>query len=92
MDASQGRRHSMSSSQVEVIRIEAVYEDGYFKPVEKPELPEGSHVTIVVSTQSDAEPTTSQRRRDPLEGLRVSTGIPDFAERFDDYRFNRDRE
>jgi hypothetical protein len=32
------------------------------------------------------EPTNEA---DPLAGIRVATGIPDLAERFDDYRFGK---
>lgn len=35
---------------------------------------------------TDREPTSEV---DPLADIRVATGIPDLAERFDDYRFGK---
>lgn len=33
-------------------RVEAIFEDGVFKPVERPEIPEGEHVQLTVETSA----------------------------------------
>jgi predicted DNA-binding antitoxin AbrB/MazE fold protein len=50
--------------------VEAVFEDGVFKPVERPEIPEGAHVKITV------EKVRQPGAEDPLElAARVYRGI-----------------
>lgn len=50
--------------------VEAVFEDGVFKPVERPEIPEGEHVQLTVETAVRPE------HEDPLElAARVSRGL-----------------
>jgi predicted DNA-binding antitoxin AbrB/MazE fold protein len=50
--------------------VEAIFEDGVFKPVERPEIPEGEHVQLTVET---VEPTGGE---DPLElAARVYRGL-----------------
>ena len=68
--------------------IQAIYENGVLRPLGNLELEERQQVRVTVDllptggTESDSgEPS------DPLEGIRVSTGIADLAEHFDDYRF-----
>ena len=41
--------------------VEAIFEDGVFKPVERPEIREGERVQLTVQTAAKAE------REDPLE-------------------------
>lgn len=49
--------------------IEAVFEDGVFKPVQRPEIPEGEHVQLTVET-------TAGTGEDPLElAARVYRGL-----------------
>ena len=49
--------------------IEAVFEDGVFKPVERPEIPEGEHVQLTVERAAGIE-------ADPLElAARVYRGL-----------------
>ena len=50
--------------------VKAIFEDGVFKPVERPEIPEGEHVQLT------AETTTRPEREDPLElAARVYRGL-----------------
>jgi predicted DNA-binding antitoxin AbrB/MazE fold protein len=50
--------------------VEAIFEDGVFKPVERHEIPEGEHVQLTVET------TTRPEREDPLElAARVYRGL-----------------
>ncbi len=73
---------------------EAIYRNGNLKLLEKLHLHDGDRVKVRVesvdgpATQED-QPTTPTTAIDPLHGLRISTGIPDLAEHFDDYRFGR---
>jgi predicted DNA-binding antitoxin AbrB/MazE fold protein len=49
--------------------IEAVFEDGVFKPVQRPEIPEGEHVRLNVERAAGIE-------EDPLElAARVYRGL-----------------
>ncbi len=68
--------------------IQAIYENGILRPLGHLELEERQHVRVTVDLLpkggSDSVPAESS---DPLEGIRVSTGIADLAEHFDDYRF-----
>ena len=69
--------------------VTAIYENGVLRPVEALTLPE--HQRVQVTVEAISETGTGGRRpelrRDPLEGLRVATGISDLSEHFDDYRF-----
>lgn len=50
--------------------IEAVFEDGVFKPSQRPEIPEGEHVQLTVERIARIE-------EDPLElAARVYRGLP----------------
>lgn len=70
----------------------AIYEDGVFKPLESPNLPESERVRLTVeAVTSDDGPQSDNGQSDPLAGVRVATGIPDLAENFDDYRFGKRR-
>ena len=70
--------------------VEAVYENGVLKPLERLDLNEREHVRITVEPLSvPSDDQQDQIAIDPLDGIRVATGIPDLAEHFDDYRFGR---
>ena len=71
--------------------IEAIYEGGVLRPLAKLDLTEHQHVQVTVQPFAAAErhAALDGSRQDPLEGLRMATGIPDLAEHFDDYRFGR---
>jgi predicted DNA-binding antitoxin AbrB/MazE fold protein len=50
--------------------VEAIFEDGVFKPVKRPEIPEGEHVQLTVETSARPE------QEDPLElAARVYRGL-----------------
>ena len=72
--------------------ILAIYENGVFKPLETLNLPEKEQVrlTVEIDPKKDSS-STSNGKSDPLADIRVSTGIPDLAENFDDYRFGKRR-
>jgi predicted DNA-binding antitoxin AbrB/MazE fold protein len=71
--------------------VRAVYENGVLRPLEKLVLRE--HEQVQISVHSSAPANVEQKPdgspRDPLEGLRIATGVSDLAENFDDYRFGR---
>jgi predicted DNA-binding antitoxin AbrB/MazE fold protein len=69
--------------------IEAIYEDGVLKPLEKLLLGEHEQVRIIVEQQNAADNVRGQDVDDPLAGVRAATGIADLAEHFDDYRLGR---
>ena len=70
--------------------IRAIYENGVFRPLDMPNLPEQQQVRLTVeSMMTGTERTAETDTADPLVGVRVSTGIADLAEHFDDYRFGR---
>ena len=50
--------------------VEAIFEDGVFKPVERPEIPDGEHVQLTVETAARPD------HEDPLElATRVYQGL-----------------
>lgn len=69
--------------------IQAIYENGVLKPLEKLELGEHQWVRVTVEPNATNSNQAEQVRNDPLDGVRTATGIPDLAENFDDYRFGR---
>jgi predicted DNA-binding antitoxin AbrB/MazE fold protein len=69
--------------------IQAIYEDGVLKPLEKLTLGEHQQVQITVESQAEVDNPRRQDPEDPLRGIRTATGIPDLAEHFDDYRLGR---
>ncbi len=73
--------------------VHAVYEKGVLRPLDPLDLPEHQEVRVTVEPvpPGKAEPPRSGHGDDPLAGVRVSTGIADLAEHFDDYRFGRRR-
>ncbi len=72
--------------------IQAIYENGVFKPLVALNLPEHQAVRITVETTSaESVSPDNSGSNDPLAGIRTTTGIPDLAENFDDYRFGKRR-
>ncbi|MGA2063707.1 MAG: antitoxin family protein [Thermoguttaceae bacterium] len=70
--------------------IRAVYEEGMLRPLAPLHLQEHQQVRVTVeSLPSEPANPAAVTPVDPLAGIRVSTGIADLAERFDDYRFGR---
>lgn len=66
--------------------ILAVYENGILRPLEHLQLQEQQQVRVTVESEATVPVQDASSQEDPLAGLRVSTGIPDLAEKFDDYR------
>jgi predicted DNA-binding antitoxin AbrB/MazE fold protein len=69
--------------------IDAIYEDGVLKPLEKLVLGEHQQVRIIVESQNTTNTAREQDVDDPLIGVRAATGIADLAEHFDAYRLGR---
>ncbi|HEY4760929.1 MAG TPA: antitoxin family protein [Thermoguttaceae bacterium] len=71
--------------------IQAVYENGVLRPLETIHLIEHQQVRITIEGMSkeNAENSDVLSAEDPLRGFRVSLGIPDLSENFNDYRFGR---
>jgi len=69
--------------------FDAIYEDGVLKPVNKLDLREHQQVQIAVYTTEErtANDVPTAAPEDPLDGLRVATGIADLTRNFDEYRF-----
>lgn len=68
--------------------IQAVYENGVLRPLNKLDLSEHQQVQITVEPHLAADQQQhGQEGPDPLEGVRSPLGLPDLAEHFDDYRF-----
>jgi predicted DNA-binding antitoxin AbrB/MazE fold protein len=72
--------------------VDAVYENGILRPIGPLQLQEHQQVRVTVEPVPSgvAEPRAAVPV-DPLAGVRVSTGVTDLAENFDDYRFGRRR-
>jgi len=73
--------------------IRAIYENGVFKPLEILNLADLQQVRLTIEEgaveKNDSEKNSdlsSNVPNDPLASVRVSTGISDLAEYFDDYR------
>lgn len=72
--------------------IRAIYEDGVFKPLQKPDLSDREQVQLTVeSAPKPRDEHGVATKPDPLDGVRVATGISDLAQNFDDYRFGGGR-
>jgi predicted DNA-binding antitoxin AbrB/MazE fold protein len=67
--------------------VEAILEDGVFKPVERPEIPEGEQVRLTVETAARPE------REDPLKlAARVYRGLrPDEIDQVERVALDRTR-
>jgi predicted DNA-binding antitoxin AbrB/MazE fold protein len=68
--------------------VQAIYEGGVLKPLEKLDLDEHQQVQLVIEASSAADHQAGDLN-DPLDGVRCATGIADLAEHFDDYRLGR---
>lgn len=64
--------------------VQAIYENGVLRPLQKLSLGEHQQVNLIIETVE-----TVRKTEDPLDGIRCATGIPDLAEHFDDYRLGR---
>jgi predicted DNA-binding antitoxin AbrB/MazE fold protein len=74
------------------LSVQAVYEDGVFKPFGKLDLNEHQKVQLIVREIEDGQPPPNDEADDdPFRGIRINTGIGDLAENFDDYRTGRRR-
>lgn len=69
--------------------IQAVFEDGVLRPLERLDLEEQTRVQITIEAVTAPSLSSGNEIEDPLAGLRVKTGLPDLAEQFDEYRFGR---
>ena len=71
--------------------FEAVYENGVLRPLETIRLNDHQQVRVTIERLSDegVENPAALSADDPLNGFRVSLGIPDLSENFNDYRFGR---
>ena len=69
--------------------VQAIYENGVLRPLERLDLGEHQQVEIVIQAGSAAERGGDAERSDPLEGIRCDTGISDLAEHFDGYRLGQ---
>lgn len=69
--------------------VAAIFEGGVLRPLHPLNLDEHEQVEVTVRQVPHA--TNVAPTDDPLRGLSISTGIPDLAEHFDDYRFGRRR-
>jgi len=71
--------------------FQAVYENGVLKPLETINLSEHQQVRVTIEGTSieGVENPGILSTDDPLSGFRVSLGIPDLSENFNDYRFGR---
>jgi predicted DNA-binding antitoxin AbrB/MazE fold protein len=67
--------------------VRAIFENGLLRPLDRLLLENHQQVRVIV--ESVEQPPATKKDDDPLAGLRVSTGIADLAERFEDYRFGR---
>ena len=71
--------------------VSAIFECGVLKPLDPLHLSEHEEVQVTVQqlVRRQAEGSTAAEIADPLRGLATSTGVPDLAEHFDDYRLGR---
>jgi len=70
--------------------VNAIFENGVLRPLDRLDLSERQQVRVTVdSLEPERDKETDEQPIDPLEGVGVSTGIPDLAENFDDFRFGR---
>ncbi len=54
--------------------VEAIYENGVFRPIQKIDLEEGERVEIIVRTEVEVDPAVT------IPDLAIDLGISDFAE------------
>lgn len=65
--------------------IRAIYQGGVFHPLEEVNLKDKSEVLVTVESTLASEMSVSSD--DPIAGISFSSGLGDFSQRFDDYRF-----
>jgi len=68
--------------------IRAVYENGVLRPLDAIELEENAEVVLTFETNPTSE-AAQLNCSDPLAGISFASGLGDFAQNFDDYRFGR---
>lgn len=61
--------------------IEAIYEKGVFRPVQKVDLEDGERVEITIKSKGDKDPAET------IPHLAMDLGISDFAENIDHYLY-----
>jgi predicted DNA-binding antitoxin AbrB/MazE fold protein len=68
--------------------IQAIYENGVLRPLGEIHLSEHQQVRLVIDGTSNEGASNSSIAlgEDPLEGYRVSLGIPDLSEKFNEYK------
>jgi predicted DNA-binding antitoxin AbrB/MazE fold protein len=66
--------------------IHAVYEDGVLRPLVELDLEDQQMVKLTLDTM-DTNKIGDESKADPLDGIRMKTGLPDLSKNFDDYRF-----
>jgi len=70
------------------VTVRAIYENGCLRPLDPLDLVDHQQVAVTVTT-ADNDRVAELQPEDPLTGFRISTGISDLAENFEDYRLGR---
>ena len=65
--------------------VQAIYEDGVLKPLEKLTLGEHQRVWVIIELPVTVGIPQSQNADDPLSSVRAAAGFPDLAEHFADF-------
>lgn len=61
--------------------VEAIYENGVFRPVQRVDMKEGERVEIQIISEDDTDPAFD------LADIAMNTGITDLAENIDHYLY-----
>lgn len=61
--------------------IEAIYEKGVFRPVQRVDLEDGERVEVILKTEAELDPAET------IPDLAMDLGITDFAENVDYYLY-----
>lgn len=61
--------------------VEAIYENGVFRPVEKVDLEDGDRVEVLITSKIEIDPAET------IPDLAMDLGITDFAENIDYYLY-----
>ncbi|CAN5495360.1 hypothetical protein BH18ACI3_BH18ACI3_06050 [soil metagenome] len=61
--------------------VEAIYENGVFRPIQKVDLEEGEKVEIIINLSLEKDPAET------IPDLAIDTGISDFATNIDHYLY-----
>ena len=59
--------------------LQAIYENGVFRPIQKVDLEDGERVEITIRSEIERDPAET------IPDLAIDTGISDFAENIDHY-------